>query len=94
MGVNYIMTAEVVIQLPGSYLYILSYDCRSRNPATRIMGVKYNIMTAEVVIQLPGSYLYTVTTAEVVIHYNFCRHNILYTHYPGSWITTSAVMTV
>ena len=57
------MTAEVVIQLPGSYLYtsrnpatrimsLYCHDCRSRNPATRIMGVKYNIMTAEVVIQL------------------------------------------
>ena len=26
------------------------------------------------------------------LDYDFCRHIILYTHYPGSWIATSAVI--
>ena len=62
MFLYWIMTGEVIIQLPG-YCHdrrshhpatrILSYDRRSHHPATRIMFL-YCHMTGEVIIQLPG----------------------------------------
>ena len=42
-------------------------------------------------LRLLPSY-YTIHPLSGHLDYDFCSHIMLYTHYPGSWITTSAVI--
>jgi hypothetical protein len=60
-----------------------------------IMSLYCHLMT-EVIIQLPGSCLYSHMTGEVIrimgVLYNMTGEVIIHTHYPGIWITTSAII--